>query len=614
MARGRAFTVMLWRSGRRQAIAMGVLTLVRGLVPTVTILATGVLVDAVPRAVEAGLGSPAGTHAVWALAAVAVAFLSYGVCNAFASYTASAIGGNYEITVHDTVAGATTAPADIAPLEDPAIAAELGSVEEYDRAGVYRNAVRQLAELANRRIQGVAAFGILLGFHWWAPLVVLAGWRLVNRSAAEWVEKGVALGHVQSGKGLRRAHYYRSLAIEPAAAKETRIFGLGDWIIDQYTTTWRTAMSEIWRGRKASWKGVVVHAAGLAVANGIVVGALGWSALAGEISVGELAIFGQAVIACVMWGPLGDCQWEASRILHGAQKVLALEAGLTEHPVSAAPADARSSAFGEPVSVQLEGIRLRYPGRRDPTLDSFYLTIPAGQSLAIVGENGSGKTSLIKLLCGLYEPDSGRVLIDGADDPRRARSRLGVIFQEFVRYELSLRANVGFGDLSLLDETDQLEEALRDAGGEELLTLLPAGWDTVLARGYEDGADLSGGQWQKVALARALMAVRGGAGLLILDEPTANLDVRAETDLFDRFLEITEGVTTILVSHRLSSVRRADRIVVMADGRIMEEGTHEELLTLGGRYATMYSLQADRFAAKRSLDPPTDSEGVVTVA
>jgi ATP-binding cassette subfamily B protein len=172
-----------------------------------------------------------------------------------------------------------------------------------------------------------------------------------------------------------------------------------------------------------------------------------------------------------------------------------------------------------------------------------------------------------------------------------------VIFQDFVRYPLPLRENVGFGHLALLPDPAALEGALHDAGGAHLLAGLPAGWDTVLSRAFEGGADLSGGQWQRVALARALLAVRGGAGLLILDEPTASLDVRAETELFERFLELTRDVTTILVSHRLSSVRHADRIVVIDGGRVVEDGTHEQLMRDGRRYASLFSLQAERFAA-----------------
>ncbi|HEX8393192.1 MAG TPA: ABC transporter ATP-binding protein, partial [Longimicrobium sp.] len=243
------------------------------------------------------------------------------------------------------------------------------------------------------------------------------------------------------------------------------------------------------------------------------------------------------------------------------------------------------------------GVRFTYPGRRLPTLDGLSLHVPAGQSVAIVGENGAGKSTLIKLLCGLYDPDAGRITLDGGASPLQARGRIAVIFQDFVRYRLPLRENVGFGHLRTMGDTAALEGALRDAGGGELLERMPRGWDTVLSREFEGGVDLSGGQWQRIALARALAAVRGGAGLLILDEPTASLDVRAETELFERFIELTRGVTTVLVSHRLSSVRRADRIVVIGEGGVVEDGTHDALMAAGGRYAEMYSLQAERFAA-----------------
>lgn len=217
----------------------------------------------------------------------------------------------------------------------------------------------------------------------------------------------------------------------------------------------------------------------------------------------------------------------------------------------------------------------------------------------------------MKLVCGLYLPDSGTVRLDGRDlgtTPSAARGRVGVIFQDFVRYELSLGDNVAFGARHLADDRAALEGAVRDAGAAHLLDALPAGWDTVLARGYENGTDLSGGQWQKVALARALAAVRGGAGLLILDEPTASLDVRAQAELFDRFLQLISGVTTILVSHRLSSVRHADRIVVLADGRVVEDGSHDQLMAAGGRYARMFRLQAERFAVTGDVDGVSHDE------
>jgi ABC-type multidrug transport system fused ATPase/permease subunit len=215
--------------------------------------------------------------------------------------------------------------------------------------------------------------------------------------------------------------------------------------------------------------------------------------------------------------------------------------------------------------------------------------VPAGASLAIVGPNGAGKTTLAKLLCRLYDPQAGAILIDGIDlrdlDLDSWRSRLATVFQDYVRYQLSLRENVappGTADEDVLD-------ALAAARAEQ------AGLDTVLSRAYEGGVELSGGQWQRVALARALCGVRFGAGVVILDEPTAQLDVRGEMEIFDRLLEATRGCTTILISHRFSTVRRADRICVLEQGRIVELGSHDELILLGGRYRTMFEAQAARF-------------------
>jgi ATP-binding cassette subfamily B protein len=231
-----------------------------------------------------------------------------------------------------------------------------------------------------------------------------------------------------------------------------------------------------------------------------------------------------------------------------------------------------------------------------PVFTSLDLDIPGGRSLAIVGVNGAGKTTLVKLLARLYDPDRGSISVDGIDlreiDPGVWRSRFAVIFQDFVRYELSVRDNIGVGCLELISEEASLRNAASKAGAERLVNGLPWKWDTVLSRGYERGTELSGGEWQRIALARAFAAVEGGARILVLDEPTANLDVKAEAELFDRFLELTQGLTTILISHRMSSVRHADRICVLQHGRVIEDGDHAYLLRLDGVYARMFRLQA----------------------
>jgi ATP-binding cassette subfamily B protein len=250
--------------------------------------------------------------------------------------------------------------------------------------------------------------------------------------------------------------------------------------------------------------------------------------------------------------------------------------------------------------IRFRDVTFAYPAApARPVLNGLDLEIPAGSSLAIVGQNGAGKTTLAKLLCRLYDPEAGAIEVDGVDlkdlDLESWRRRVTAVFQDFVRFELTLRENVAPRETSArygaaaLDDT--VTAALAEAGAGAL-----AGLDTVLAKGYSGGTDLSGGQWQRVALARALSAVRLGAGLVLLDEPTAQLDVRGEAEIFERVLAATRSCTTILISHRFSTVRHVDRIAVVEHGAVVEFGSHEELMELRGRYWTMFSLQAKRFA------------------
>jgi len=247
--------------------------------------------------------------------------------------------------------------------------------------------------------------------------------------------------------------------------------------------------------------------------------------------------------------------------------------------------------------VRFRGVTFAYPAAPErPVLRDFSLEIPAGSSLAIVGQNGAGKTTLAKLLCRLYDPQSGAIEVDGTDlrdlDLEAWRRQVTAVFQDFVRFELTLRENVVPGQAPEPGLDDTVRAALAEAGAAGL-----AGLDTVLAKGYTGGTDLSGGQWQRVALARALAAVRLGAGLVLLDEPTAQLDVRGEAEIFERILAATRSCTTILISHRFNTVRHVDRIAVVADGAVVELGSHDELMALRGRYWRMFSLQAERFAS-----------------
>jgi ATP-binding cassette subfamily B protein len=251
-----------------------------------------------------------------------------------------------------------------------------------------------------------------------------------------------------------------------------------------------------------------------------------------------------------------------------------------------------------------DGVTFGYPGSERPVLEGLDLVLEPGRSVAIVGENGAGKTTLLKLLAGFYTPTSGRILVDGRDlraiDPAEWRRRLAVIFQDFTRFELSAFENVALADPAVPGAERFAREAAEAADATGIVDALPGGWSTVLSRAYTGGADLSGGQWQRIALARALYGAKVGGRVLILDEPTASLDVGAEVTLFDQLLAHAAGCTAIVVSHRFSTVRRADRIVVLADGRIAEDGDHADLVARRGRYAHLYELQAQRFRDDRA--------------
>src|SRR5205807_991447 len=311
---------------------------------------------------------------------------------------------------------------------------------------------------------------------------------------------------------------------------------------------------------------------------------------------GAVVMFAQSAVGTSMIA-FGGLNWALDGASAPLAAVLRLESAMG--PAGALSSGKRSAAGMPAREIRFRNLTFAYPGGA-PVLESFDLAIPAGSSLAIVGQNGAGKTTLAKLLCRLYDPQAGAIEIDGVDvrefDLASWRSRLSAVFQDFTRFELPLRDNVapaGAPDA-------MVRAALESAGAANLASL-----DTVLARGYEGGTDLSGGQWQRVALARALCAIQLGAGVVLLDEPTAQLDVRGEAEIFDRILAASRQCTTILISHRFSTVRHADRICVLEHGKVVELGTHDELMVKGGRYRTMFDLQAQRFTATEDEEGKT---------
>jgi ATP-binding cassette subfamily B protein len=560
-------TVLLWAS-----------VLVLAALPVATGVAIGLLVGSVPAAVEGGMGSPAAGESFWLLAAVVALIALNRAIAPFQTALAYALSRAVDRHLQERLIAAVARPKGIAHLEDPAVLDLVRNAQGVGAEGILPSrAVQALATLLPSWLQALGSAAVLIGFNAWLAVVWLLVWPLVLFVLMrEYVRVGEA-GYGQAA-AVRRSDYLRDLALTPPAAKELRIWGLTGWLVERFEAAWLQAMEATWRTRRSGMPRVWLAAVSVGALNLATFGLLAWAAVNGDLGLAALAVYSRAAIDATAFRASDDPNAHLAYAAVSVPALLELERRL---PAEDTPS-AEPPAPSEP--IRFENVSFRYPGQASDVLDGLDLEIPPGRSLAIVGANGAGKTTLVKLLCGLYEPSAGRIT---------GRRPVAAIFQDFAQYHLTARENVALGGAP---DPTRLRTAAEQAGALDLIESLPRGWDTVLSRQYTDGRDLSGGQWQRVALARALHAAHAGASVLVLDEPTANLDVRAEAALYDRFLEITAGLTTILISHRFSTVRRADRIVVIAAGRVAEQGTHEELLALGGRYAEMFHLQAQRFA------------------
>lgn len=452
-----------------------------------------------------------------------------------------------------------------------------------------------LIRLWSQRLQGSLALVIVARFSWLAALglsATLAVAFVVIRK--HWHELSLVLyGRTDE---LRRSYYLRSLALSGDFAKESRVFGLSGWLAEQYRANWLGVMEKIWRQRDEAWLKMLGVTLLTALVEVTILIALVHSAVRGDTSLGVAVAVGQAVITAITLGNYTEDHW----LLHEAYSALRIVEDIeaaTSHTSSSGGEHREASR--PTVSIRFEDVHFSYPGQQTPVFSGFSIEIEAGQSLAIVGSNGAGKTTFIKLLARLYDPDQGRITVDGVDlrelEIDSWRKQLAAVFQDYVQFDLSARDNIAFGAVDRTFSDTEISTVAALTGATRLISRLPRGLDTVLSREYSEGLQLSGGEWQRLALTRAMLAVDQGSSVLVLDEPTAAMDVRGEAEIYDRFLELTAGLTTIVVSHRFSTVRRAHRIVVIEHGRVVEDGDHARLMGLNGRYAHMYLLQASRF-------------------
>jgi ATP-binding cassette subfamily B protein len=588
---GRALQ-LVWSTSRPLTMALALLTLAAGLLPAGVAYVGAHIVDAV---VNAGRQWAATNNAPWwpvvrwvLLEGLLVALLA---------------GAQRGLSVCQSLLRAQLGQRVNVMILEKALTLELAHFEDsefYDKlTRARREASTRPLSLVTRTFGlgqnaiSLISYGTLL-FHFspWAVLVLLLAGLPSFISETKFSGDAFRLFRWRSPE-TRMQLYLETVLAREDHAKEVKLYGLGPLLLDRY----RNIFNKLYRDdrdltiRRDSW------GFGLGLLGTLTLYAayvwIAMSTVVARITLGQMTMYlmlfrqGQSAVSAML-SAIGG-MYEDNLYLSTLYEYL-------ETPVPPSTGTMRIGAKPDD-GIRFERVSFTYPGASEPALHDIDLHIKPGESLALVGQNGSGKTTLIKLLTRLYSPDSGRVLLDGTDlrewDENILLQRIGVIFQDFARYQMRVGENVGVGDVTAFENAERWREASDKGMASEFIDTLPAGFDTQLGKWFRDGRELSGGQWQKVALARAFM--RSRADILVLDEPTAAMDAEAEATIFEHFRELAGGRIAILISHRFSTVRMADQIIVIQDGRIKEHGSHEQLMALGGHYAHLFSLQAQGY-------------------
>ena len=581
---GRRAMALVWQTRPTLAIALGLLTLCSGVLPAGVAWVGARLVDAV---VSAAAGHGAATPALHWVAWEGLLIVLMALCTRSLAFTNALLRQQLGHRVNVLIL-------------EKALQLDL---EHFEDSEFYDRLIRARREASTRPLSLVLrSFGLLqnvvslvsfavllLQYSVWAVLLLLLAGLPGFIAETKFSGDAFRLFRWRSAE-KRMQDYLESVLARDDHAKEVKLFGLGPRLLGRYKDIFVRLYDEDRRLalRRDSWG----FALGL-LATATLYAAYAWVVLAavrGQISVGQMTMYlllfrqGQVAVTASLGAVSG--LYEDNLYLSTLYEYL-------ETPLR--PQTGQAVAGSVPGDgIRFEQVSFSYPGAAEPALHQVSLHLKPGGSLALVGANGSGKTTLIKLLTRLYQPTGGRILLDGTDlsdwDPQRLRERIAVIFQDFARYQMPVGENIGAGDEPYFDDEPRWQQAAAKGRAEEFIGQLPDGYHTQLGKWFLNGRELSGGQWQKIALSRAFMRTR--ADILVLDEPTAAMDAQAEAEVFEHFQQLAQGRVTILISHRFSTVRRADQIAVLERGRLIELGSHEALMSAGGQYAQLFALQA----------------------